>query len=292
MIVTLLTDFGMADHYVAAMKGVVLARAPGASLVDVTHEVPPQDVATAAFTLLAVYRAFPPGTVHVAVVDPGVGSARRAIAVAAAEQLFVGPDNGVFSYVLDREPGARVFHLTDERAFRHPVSTTFHGRDVFAAVAGALAAGAVPEALGTEVSDPVRLEPIGVRRRDDGEVEGAVVHVDRFGNCVTSLAPDDLPAGALEGGFRLRAGGGEVRTLRRHYAGAPPGEPFAIWGSAGYLELSVDGASAADRLEVRRGDPVVLHPAPGFSPPGPAAADGRGSGLPGSAPSSPPAPPG
>jgi S-adenosylmethionine hydrolase len=257
--VTLLTDFGAEDYFVAAMKGVLLARAPGAPLVDVTHHVPPQDVATAAFLLLAVYRDFPPGTVHLAVVDPGVGSARRPLAVTAAGQRFVGPDNGIFSYVLDREPDARVFHLDRPRAFRHPVSTTFHGRDVFAPVAGALAAGADPAELGREVRDPVRLEPIGVRRAAEGTLEGRVLHVDHFGNCVTSVAAGDVPGG-LEAGFRLRLGGGEVRALRTHYAGAPPGEPFAVWGSAGFLEVSVNGASAAARLGVRRGDPVTLLP--------------------------------
>lgn len=260
MIVTLLTDFGTADYFVAAMKGVVLGRAPGARLVDVTHEVPPQDVAAAAFTLLAVYRDFPPGTVHVVVVDPGVGSARRALVASAGGQRFVGPDNGVFSHVLDREPGARVWRLDDPRHFRHPVSATFHGRDVFAPVAAALAAGAEPESLGSEVRDPVRLAPIAVRRDPDGTVHAAVLHVDRFGNCVTTVRPGDLPAGPA-GAVRLSAGGREVRALRPHYAGAEPGEPFAIWGSAGFLELSTDGASAAELLGVRRGDPVVLRPA-------------------------------
>ncbi|HEX2189250.1 MAG TPA: SAM-dependent chlorinase/fluorinase [Longimicrobiaceae bacterium] len=257
MIVTLLSDFGTADYYVAAMKAAVLARAPAATLVDVTHEVPPQDVAAGAFTLLALYRDFPPGTVHLAVVDPGVGSERRAVVVEAAGQRFVGPDNGLFGRVLDREPGARVFHLDRPSAFAHPVSTTFHGRDVFAPVAGALAGGAAAAELGTEVHDPVRLEPIAVRRAPDGSAAGAVLHVDRFGNCVTTLRPGDAP----EGAFTLEVGGREVRALRRHYAGAPPGEPFAIWGSAGFLEVSVDGASAADLLGVRRGDPVTLRPA-------------------------------
>ena len=260
MIVTLLTDFGTADYFVAAMKAVVLGRAPDARLVDVTHEVPPQDVRAAAFTLLAVYRDFPPGTVHVAVVDPGVGSARRAVVVSAAGQRFVGPDNGIFSYVLDREPDAAVRRLDDPGWFRHPVSSTFHGRDVFAPVAGALAAGAEPERLGSEIRDPVRLEPLAARREADGTVRGAVLHVDRFGNCVTTLTPADLPERAGDA-LRLVVGGREVRGLRRHYAGAPPGEPFAIAGSAGFLEVSVDGASAAGLLGVRRGDPVELRPA-------------------------------
>lgn len=258
MIVTLLTDFGTADYFVAAMKAAVLARAPGATLVDVTHEVPPQDVAAAAFTLLAVYRDFPPGTTHVAVVDPGVGSARRALLVEAAGQRFVGPDNGIFGYVLEREPGARAFHLDRPAVFRHPVSDTFHGRDVFAPVAGALAAGAEPAALGTEVHDPVRTESIAVRRLPGGGLRGVVLHVDRFGNCVTTLPGEEVPADAAGG--VLEVGGREVRSLRRHYAGAEPGELFAVRGSAGFLEVSVNGASAAALLGVRRGDPVTLRP--------------------------------
>lgn len=260
MIVTLLTDFGAADHYVAAMKGVILSRAPGTTLVDVTHEIPPQEVRTAAFTLLAVHDAFPPGTVHLAVVDPGVGSARRPLLVLAAGQRFVGPDNGLFSHLYDRDPGARTLHLTREDVFRHPVSATFHGRDVFAPVAGALAAGVEPEALGEEVHDPVRFPLPGVRRAPDGAVEGSVLHVDRFGNCITSLRREDLPEGAERRGFRLVVAGHEVRALRRWFAEGEGGEPFALWGSSGYLEVAVNGASAAERLGVRPGERVTLHP--------------------------------
>ena len=255
MIATLLTDFGLADHYVGVMKGVILSIDPRITVVDLGHDVPPGDIEGGAFALLASYPYFPPGTVHVAVVDPGVGTTRRPVAAAAAGQLFVAPDNGLLSYVLDREPDARVFHLTDERRFRHPVSTTFHGRDVFAPVGAALAAGAAPESLGTEIADPVRLAPLRPTAEADGTLRGRVLQVDRFGNCVTSFTAHDLAARA-DGGFRLCAGTGEIRELRRHFAGGRPGAPFAIWGSAGFLEIAVDGGSAAAVLGLGTGHEV------------------------------------
>jgi S-adenosyl-L-methionine hydrolase (adenosine-forming) len=263
VIVTLLTDFGAADYFVAAMKGVILGLAPDVTLVDVTHEIPPQDVAGAAFTLAAAYESFPAGTIHLAVVDPGVGSARRPVVV-AGRHLFVGPDNGIFTHVYEREPGARVFHLTRDELFRKPVSATFHGRDVFAPVAGALAAGLAPEMAGDQIGDPVRFHEVGVETLPDGALRARVLHVDRFGNCVTGFRSDHPGEGAFRPGFRLQVEGVEIRALLDHYAaaGVPPGEPFAIWGSAGFLEVVVNRGSAARRLGVAAGSPVVLHPAP------------------------------
>jgi len=259
VIVTLLTDFGAADYFVAAMKGVILSIAPGATLVDVTHEVPPQEVRSGAFTLLAAYSDFPPGTVHLAVVDPGVGSARRGIAVEAGGHRFVGPDNGLFAWICEREADARVFHLTNRGLFRHPVSSTFHGRDVFAPVAAALAAGVAIGEVGDEVEDQVRLEPLRAVPGEGGGVRGVILHVDRFGNCVTSFTRDDLPADAAPRGFHLSVAGHDVRALRRFYAEETlPGRLFAIWGSAGFLELSANRDSAARLLAVRPGEPVTL----------------------------------
>lgn len=258
MIVTLLTDFGTTDYFVGAMKGVLLSRAPGVAPVDLTHDIPAHDVQAAAFTLLAAYRCFPEGTVHLAVVDPGVGSERRAIAVEAGGHRFVGPDNGLFGWVLEREGGGRVVHLTREAHFRAPVSATFHGRDVFAPVAAALAAGATLDDVGDPIADPARLSPLRPRRAGDGSVEGTVLHVDHFGNCVTSLTRADLP-GLEEGRLRLVLNGTRVRALRRFYADGEDGtaEPFAIWGSAGFLEVVIFRDSAARRLGVHRGDPVT-----------------------------------
>ena len=153
MLITLLTDFGTADYFVGAMKGVIFSINPTARVVDITHEIPPHDIRAGAFTLHAVYKSFPPQTIHVAVVDPGVGSTRRPILVVGGDQFFVGPDNGLFGYVYEREPRCRVFHLTREEYFRRPVSQTFHGRDIFAPVAAALSRGVEPPELGDEIKD-------------------------------------------------------------------------------------------------------------------------------------------
>src|SRR6266498_693623 len=159
-LITLLTDFGNSDYFVSAVKGVILTANPQTRIVDITHDIHPQDVEAAAFTLLAAYSSFPSGTIHVAVVDPGVGSSRRPLLIEAGCQFFVGPDNGIFSYVCEREPMARVFELTNKDYFRQPVSPTFHGRDIFAPVSAAIADGLKPEELGREIQNPVRLAPL------------------------------------------------------------------------------------------------------------------------------------
>ncbi|HEX7955909.1 MAG TPA: SAM-dependent chlorinase/fluorinase [Pyrinomonadaceae bacterium] len=260
MLVTLLTDFGTADYFVGALKGAVLAANPSARVVDITHEVPAYDIEAGAFTLRAAFETFPAGTVHVAVVDPGVGSARRGVAVAGRGHTFVGPDNGIFGHVYERVRPFRVFHLTNESFFRKDVSATFHGRDVFAPVAGALSRGVRAEELGPEVKDFVRLPAAAPERLPDGTLAGAVIHVDRFGNCVTNITPGDLLGGTLAGGAHLRVGGREVRSFRRFFAegAGGSGEPFAVWGSAGFLEVAVFRGSAARSLGVGRGGRVEV----------------------------------
>ena len=262
MIVTLLTDFGTADYFVGAMKGAVLAVNPRAQVVDLTHEIPAHDIEAGAFTLLAACETFPPGTVHVGVVDPGVGSSRRPVVVDAGGRFYVGPDNGLFGHVYEREPAARVFHVTNRDLFRPSVSTTFHGRDVFAPVAGALSKGVVPDELGAQITDFVRLARPAPRRDADGTLRATVIHVDRFGNCVTDITPAHLAPETIARGARLRAGRHHVDTFRTFYAeaqDAPGGrEPFAIWGSAGFLEISVFQDSAARLLGLGRGDSVEV----------------------------------
>lgn len=255
MIVTLLTDFGTRDYFVGAMKGALLSVNPEAQIIDITHEVAPHDVEEAAFTLLAAYETFPAGTVHVAVVDPGVGSARRAIAVEGAGQLFVGPDNGVFGHVYERLGRFRVFHVVEKKFFREPVSTTFHGRDVFAPVAGALSLGVRARKLGPEVTDFVRLPFAAPFQRDASTLVATVIHVDRFGNCVTNVAPQDLGEGANARGASLIVSGHEISSFRSFFAdeSSAPGEPFAVWGSAGLLEIAVFKDSAARVLGLERG---------------------------------------
>lgn len=261
MIITLLTDFGTADYFAGAMRGAVLAANPLARVVDITHEVPPYDVEAGAYMLRAAFETFPEGTVHVGVVDPGVGSARRGIVVEGRGHIFVGPDNGLFGYVYERVRPFRVFQLTNTEFFRREVSPTFHGRDIFAPVAGALSRGVRAEGLGPEVSDFVRLPSGSVERAADGTLVGAVIHVDRFGNLVTNITPEDLSEEAVARGARLRVAGREVRQFRRFFAEGVEGsgEPLAVWGSAGLLEVAVFRDSAARVLGAGRGDKVLVN---------------------------------
>ncbi len=259
-LVSLLTDFGTSDYFVGAMKGAILCVNPQARIVDVTHEVPPHDIYAGAFTLMAAYRSFPAKTVHVAVVDPGVGSERRPILVVSRDYFFVGPDNGLFGYVYELEEQVRVFHLTNEKYFSESVSATFHGRDLFAPVAGAVSLGLEPSELGREITDYVRLEPLAVRVTGAGQVEAAVIHVDRFGNCVTNIKRDCLTGEMLMKEARLLVGGREITSFRKFFAeaGTDDGELFAVWGSAGFLEIAAFKTSAASLLGIERGEPVLL----------------------------------
>ena len=254
-IVTLLTDFGTADYFVGAMKGAILSADPRAQVVDLTHEIPPFDVEAAAYTLRAAFETFPAGAVHLAVVDPGVGSARRPIAVEALGHFFVGPDNGIFSHVYERAVRYRVFHLTGEEYFRTPVAATFHGRDLFAPVAGALSRGVKLEALGQLIDDELHLPRAAPRRLPDGRLEASIIHIDRFGNCITNIRKGDAP----DGGATLTVNGREIKTFRRFFADeGDAGEPFAVWGSAGLLEIAVNLGSAATILGVRRGHTIYV----------------------------------
>jgi S-adenosyl-L-methionine hydrolase (adenosine-forming) len=259
-IITLLTDFGTEDYFVGAMKGVILTRSPEAVIVDITHSIPPQDVRAGAFTLSAVYANFPAGSIHLAVVDPGVGSSRRPVLVEAAGHLFVGPDNGLFSMVLDRVPGAHVRHVTNTGYFLPNPSSTFHGRDIFAPIAAALAQGVLPETLGPVIQDPVRFGSVENASLIDGSMIGSVIHIDHFGNCVTSFAWEKLQPLLAGQPFCLGVKDYEIRDLLRTYseATALTGAPFVIIGSAGFLEISVRCSSAARELKIAVGDPVKL----------------------------------
>lgn len=259
-LITLLTDFGTADYFVAAVKGVVLAISPRASLVDITHDIPPQDIEAGAFTLLAAHSSFPAGTIHVAVVDPTVGSSRRAILIETCEQFFVGPDNGIFSYICDKREAARVFHLNKSEYFRHPVSATFNGRDIFAPVAAALSTGIKPEKLGTKVTDYVRLSPLKPEISRDGKLTGRIIHIDRFGNCVTNITPHELSNEMIGAGAKLAVKGTSVKEFRNFFAEETKKRDrvFGIWGSAGFLEIAATNDSAAKLLNARRGDPVIV----------------------------------
>ena len=258
-LITLLTDFGTADYFSGAMKGVILTLSPAAQIIDISHEISPQDVSAAAFVLLASYRSFPPGTIHVAVVDPGVGSSRRAILVAAGGHLFVGPDNGIFSYICDRHADYRVIKLTNEKYFCRPISATFHGRDIFAPVAAALSRGVELEEFGPEIKDEIRLRSLAPRRLTDSKLEARIIHIDRFGNCITNLTPDDLPFDRPGGRPQLRVNGKTVKSFRRFFSEEGSKEKlFGIWGSAGFLELAAANSSAAKILHAKPGEKVIV----------------------------------
>ncbi len=255
--ITLLTDFGNADYFVAAMKGVILSVNPDARVVDITHAVPAQDIEAAAFTLFAAHKSFPKGTIHVAVVDPGVGSNRRALLIKAAGQFFVGPDNGILSYVCD-ESEPRVFHLNEPAYFRRPVSDTFHGRDIFAPIAAWLSLGLTPKRLGKEIDDYVRLPSLHPETNQDGVISGRVIHIDHFGNCVTNITTNELTAELIAAGFRVTIREHQVETFHRFFAEETnTNRAFCVWGSAGFLEIAAKNQSAAELLNVKRGDPVV-----------------------------------
>jgi S-adenosylmethionine hydrolase len=243
-LITLLTDFGTADGYVGEMKGVLASLAPAATIVDVAHDVAAHDVEGARLALARYWRRFPEGTVHLVVVDPGVGSARGAIAASSEGRCFVGPDNGVLSPAL-LHGDARCVSLSIPSG----ASPTFHGRDVFAPAAAQLAQGASLESLGGVAESPVIRRTPEATRRADGAVQGEVITIDRFGNAVTNLL-------AMRGG--LVQVGGLTLALRRTYADVAEGEPLALIGSSGLVEIAMRDGSAAEKLGLRRGSGVVL----------------------------------
>ena len=243
-IITLITDFGTADGYVGEMKGVLLSTISDVDVVDITHDIPPQDVERARLTVARVWRRFPAGAVHCVVVDPGVGSARAALAVASDGRFLVGPDNGVLSPAL-LIPGARAVTLSVPRG----VSATFHGRDVFAPAAAALARSEPIDALGVEARSPIVRRTPEPARQADGSLVGEVIAVDHFGNAITNLI--GLRGGMLEVGSA-------VVTLRRTYADVKAGEPVAVVGSTGFIEIAIRDGDAARTLQLSRGTPVTL----------------------------------
>lgn len=273
-IITLTTDFGISDAYVGTMKGVMLGIAPDAQMVDLTHDVAPQDVEQAAFVLYTAWRFFPPHAVHLVVVDPGVGSARRAIALRTAHGRFVGPDNGVFSYVVALDPAEVAVELTREEYHLRRASETFHGRDIFAPVAAHLATGVPIIEFGPSVSDPVTFPPprlrIGPR-----VVLGEVLHIDHFGNAITSIGrlfwtPEGLSLKpAFERGNAARVcipadrasvqtGEHLLRGVHRTYSEVDAGHALAVVGSTRHLEIAVREGSGAGALDLQPGDPVEL----------------------------------
>lgn len=265
-IITLTTDFGLADTYVAEMKGVILGLSPQATIVDVSHQVRPQRLLQAVFMTQAAWPFFPPDAIHVAVVDPGVGTERRAIALTTPAGRYLGPDNGVLSAALPDEArpsvltpvvlpaGYRAFAITERRYLREPVSATFHGRDLFAPAAAHLSLGVAAEALGEPVEELLAFPPLRARRCEDGVLQGQVIHIDRFGNVLTDARGEDLPKGA----FTVEIAGQRISGPVRTYAEASG--LAALVGGSGYLEVALPNGSAAELLGSDIGDPVVVLP--------------------------------
>lgn len=266
--ITLTTDFGYRDPFVGQMKGVILGVAPSATIVDLTHEVRPQNVAEAALVLDGAAALFPANTIHVAVVDPGVGTGRRAVAIETCGSIWIGPDNGIFTAVLAAGPDRRAVSLTNGNYHRQPVSVTFHGRDIFAPVAGHLANGTPMEALGEYVDDLVLLDlpqPVPV---DEG-LEIHVVHTDRFGNLVTDLTRRHYEAwkqGGADDRIEVSVGLSIIARLSRTYADVGPGEPLACFGSTDRLEIAVRNGSAAQQFDVTAGQRLRILIRPGGFP--------------------------
>ncbi len=256
-IVALLTDFGTRDHYVGAMKGVVLGICPEAAVVDITHDVPAHDVLTASLDLAAAYRYFPAGTVFLAVVDPGVGSARRGLAAEAGDYRFVAPDNGVLTAVFQDAPPRRVVELTERRYARPTVSRTFEGRDRFAPGAAWLAKGVQLPALGRPLTDYRSIE-IPVPRTEDGRIAGEVLRVDTFGNLVTNIDRKAFESLCRGGAIQIEVGSESIARLVETYADIGADEVCALIGSTDHLEFAANSKSAAARLSLDRGAPVIV----------------------------------
>ena len=257
-VVTFTTDFGLQDPFVGIMHGVVLNIHPETQVVDICHAIPSFDVLDAALTIAQSYRFFPPRSVHVIVVDPGVGSDRRPILAETADYIFVAPDNGVLSLVEAREPKFTVRHITSDRYFLQPVSQTFHGRDIFSPVAAWLSKGVAPAEFGPEISDYVRLPLPPVEHIGEDSFRGVVLKVDKFGNLITNISEQEVPSlfGATPPRVKLLIAGQEITRVCRSYAEGGDDEFFAIVGSSGYLEIAARQASAAEKLSAGVGTPV------------------------------------
>lgn len=252
--ITLTTDFGTRDWFVGTMKGVILGIVPHAAIVDITHDIAAGDMRAGSFALAMSCRFFPKGTVHVAVVDPGVGSSRPAIAVQTADYLFVGPDNGVLSFALANERVRSVHRLENKNYFLRPVSRTFHGRDIFAPVAAHLSRGIPIQTLGPVQNDFVRL-PWPKPQKTAAGLEGEVIFIDRFGNAITNFSHASLEP---PGEAWVFAGRRRLCPVKDFYQSVPAGKPVAVPGSSGFLEIAVNGGSAAKQLKLKVGSRMTV----------------------------------
>ena len=259
-IITLTTDFGLSDHFAGVMKGVILDIVPEAEIVDVCHAVQAFDVLDGALTIAQAYSYFPNGTVHMVIVDPGVGTSRRPILLSTGRHYFVAPDNGVLSLVYGREERLQVRHINAEHYYRQPVSNTFHARDIFAPVAAFLAKGVEIAKFGEEITDFVRFNAPKPKPVDAQTLRGVILKVDRFGNMVTNFTPQDVPAlfQPAPPAFKILVGKREITELHANYAEGAPNEVFGILGSMGYLEIAANRAAAAQIVGSGKGGEVKI----------------------------------
>jgi hypothetical protein len=251
-VITLSTDFGWDDPYAGIMKGVILRINPRAVPMDISHGLSNQRLIEAAFKVAAVADYFPKGTIHLAVVDPGVGSARRPIVVKTKSHFWVGPDNGIFTRIMQTAPGAKIFHLTNPRYFLNPVSATFHGRDIFAPAAAHLSRGLSLPTLGKRISDPLLLNLPDPSCRKD-EISGQVLYADRFGNLITNINRKEVERCFPEGNIAVRIGRRKLGGLQETYAQSEPGRLLTLFGSSGFLEIACNRSSAAEMLDYSPG---------------------------------------
>lgn len=256
-LITLTTDFGVSDHFVGAMKGVIASIEPEARVYDITHQVSSFDLLDGAITVANFYRYWPARTIHVVVVDPGVGSTRRPLLVSAGAHYFIAPDNGVLSLVFEREEQVHARHITAEHYFVHPVSRTFHGRDIFAPSAAWLARGGNPESFGPEIDDYERIS-LPKPSVAAGAIDGVIVRADHFGNLLTNLLPSEVPGLVPGARFRLKIGSVEITRLVTTFGEGAPSEPCLLVGSSGYFEICVNQSSAAQATAAGAGTPFHI----------------------------------
>ena len=256
--ITFTTDFGMSDHFVGTMKGVINTINPEVKTIDICNSVQPYDILDGALTIVQSYRYFPANTVHLVIVDPGVGTTRRPLLVTAEKHLFLAPDNGVLSLVYEREERLSVRHITAEHYFLQPVSQTFHGRDVFAAVAGWLSKGVEVGKFGDEITDFVRFAAPKPKPISDKLMKGIVLKVDHYGNLITNLSPKEVPHlfDPEPPPFKILVGKHEVTKMKTAYAQGTPGEVFGILGSTGYLEIATNRGTANRTVGAEKGSEV------------------------------------
>jgi len=246
-IITITTDFGERDPYVAMMKGVILSINPGARIVDITHQVPARSIREGGSIIKETYPYFPSGTVHLAVIDPGVGGKRRPIAVLADNHLFVGPDNGLFWPIIETQERTEVIHLSEKRYWMRKISPTFHGRDIFAPVASHLSKGIDPFLLGEKIHHPTTIA-LSLPRKENSDLVGEIIRVDHFGNLITNITRDHLKPFPQPKGVSIKVGALVLQKLSTTYSDVPVGQPLALIGSSNLLEIAINSGDAAHEL--------------------------------------------